>query len=479
MANTTLNSRIVLCSKDSTTWASNTTVALRGEVMLEWTSTDYTVPPKIKVGDGVHTFAQLPYATLTETEIRSIVTQAAYNLSPATASVLGGVMIGTNIDVASDGKISVKDGSTSQKGVVQMSDATNSNVSTTAATSKAVKAAYDRGSQGITDAAAALAAAQAAQSTADGKVSTVTLAGGTNNGTVKLTVDGTATDNIAVTGLKSAAYTEASAFATSAQGTKADGALQRSGGTMTGALTLNGNPTADNHAANKAYVDSSIDSKIAAADALRYKGTVGTGGTVTTLPTSGVNIGDCYKVAVAGTYAGEAAKVGDLFIAIAEPSPANNSNGWSYIPSGNERETLLKYVTSASNVTLSTTASTGTIALGNAATKIVDTSISAGSTSTNLPTSASVAAFVEGKGYKTTDENVKQTSSTTDGSYPLLASAATSPTSGNAQKAIYNTGITINPNKKTLTASEFIGNLNASRLIQTSGEFLILDGNFS
>ena len=34
--------------------------------------------------------------------------------------------------------------------------------------------------------------------------------------------------------------------------------LQLSGGTMTGALTLNGNPSADNQAANKAYVDSKV-----------------------------------------------------------------------------------------------------------------------------------------------------------------------------------------------------------------------------
>ena len=111
MANTTLNSRIVLCSKDSTTWASNSTVALRGEVMLEWTSTDYTVPPKIKVGDGVHTFAQLPYATLTETEIRNIITQAAYNLQVATDSVLGGILSGGDITVNSSGVVSVNDNS--------------------------------------------------------------------------------------------------------------------------------------------------------------------------------------------------------------------------------------------------------------------------------------------------------------------------------------------------------------------------------
>lgn len=42
---------------------------------------------------------------------------------------------------------------------------------------------------------------------------------------------------------------------------------------------------------------------------------------------------------------------------------------------------------------------------GAAASKGVDTSISAASTSTNLPTSKAVASFVEGKGYKTTDNN--------------------------------------------------------------------------
>lgn len=42
---------------------------------------------------------------------------------------------------------------------------------------------------------------------------TVTLASGTNNGTLKLTVNGTATDNIAVKGLGSAAFTASSAYA--------------------------------------------------------------------------------------------------------------------------------------------------------------------------------------------------------------------------------------------------------------------------
>ena len=65
---------------------------------------------------------------------------------------------------------------------------------------------------------------------ADSAVQSVALSGGTENGTLKLTVttpDGADTsDNIPVTGLKSAAYQPSSAFATAAQGTRADSAVQ-------------------------------------------------------------------------------------------------------------------------------------------------------------------------------------------------------------------------------------------------------------
>lgn len=47
---------------------------------------------------------------------------------------------------------------------------------------------------------------------ADSAVQSVALASGTNNGTLKLTVDDTTTDNIAVTGLGSAAYTNSDAY---------------------------------------------------------------------------------------------------------------------------------------------------------------------------------------------------------------------------------------------------------------------------
>lgn len=65
-----------------------------------------------------------------------------YTLPDASGSVKGGVTVGTNIDVSS-GKISVKNGTASQKGVVQLSSAVNSDSTALAATPSAVKQAYD------------------------------------------------------------------------------------------------------------------------------------------------------------------------------------------------------------------------------------------------------------------------------------------------------------------------------------------------
>lgn len=56
--------------------------------------------------------------------------------------------------------------------------------------------------------------------------------------------------------------------------------LKLAGGTMTGTLTLKADPTANLQAATKQYVDQSF----AANDAMIFKGTLGTGGTVTALP---------------------------------------------------------------------------------------------------------------------------------------------------------------------------------------------------
>lgn len=58
-----------------------------------------------------------------------------------------------------------------------------------------------------------------------------------------------------------------------------------------------------------------VSSVVGAADAMRFKGTIGTGGTVTALPASHQQ-GDTYRVITAGTYAGQSCEIGDLIIAM-------------------------------------------------------------------------------------------------------------------------------------------------------------------
>ena len=124
---------------------------------------------------------------------------------------------------------------------------------------------------------------------------------------------------------------------------------------------LTGTPTAptatagDNSTqiATTAFVTSAISG---ITGAMVFKGTVGTGGTAgTTLPTTGVKVGDTYKVASAGTYASQAAKVGDWFIATA------TTPTWAYVPSGDDA--AVTSITAGTGLTGGTITTTGTIAL--------------------------------------------------------------------------------------------------------------------
>ena len=92
-----------------------------------------------------------------------------------------------------------------------------------------VNGKYSKPEGGIpkTDLASGVQASLGKADTALQSHQSVVLATGTNDGTLKITVGGTTTDNVAVRGLKSAAYTESSAYATAAQGDKADAALPK------------------------------------------------------------------------------------------------------------------------------------------------------------------------------------------------------------------------------------------------------------
>lgn len=105
---------------------------------------------------------------------------------------------------------------------------------------------------------------------------------------------------------------------------------------MSGNITMNqhqldglSTPTTEGNAATKGYVDGKITSvngqittmgqaisniQSSIASGLVFKGTIGSGGTVVGLPTSGYKVGNCYIVKTAGTYAGEVCEVGDMIV---------------------------------------------------------------------------------------------------------------------------------------------------------------------
>lgn len=70
-------------------------------------------------------------------------------------------------------------------------------------------------------------------------------------------------------------------------------------------------------------INSAIDTALTSV--LKYKGTIGTGGTVTSLPASH-SVGDVYVVSTAGTYAGKACEVGDYIICKTAGTSANDAH---------------------------------------------------------------------------------------------------------------------------------------------------------
>lgn len=74
-----------------------------------------------------------------------------------------------------------------------------------------------------------------------------------------------------------------------------------------------------------------VDNLLGANDAMVFKGTIGTGGTVTSLPTTH-SAGWAYRVITAATFAGKVCEIGDLLIAIIDRSGSSNSNDdWTVV----------------------------------------------------------------------------------------------------------------------------------------------------
>ena len=83
-----------------------------------------------------------------------------------------------------------------------------------------------------------------------------------------------------------------------------------------------------------ASVDDRINAKVAANDAMVFKGTIGTSGTITALPTTH-EVGWTYKVSSAGTYAGQNCEVGDLILCTTDGTSANDAH-WTVVQTNND-----------------------------------------------------------------------------------------------------------------------------------------------
>lgn len=95
------------------------------------------------------------------------------------------------------------------------------------------------------------------------------------------------------------------------------------------------------------YTKTEVDNKLNGLNGMTYKGTVGVGGTVSSLPSSDVSSGDTYLVVgstpVVGS--GKEGKPGDLFIATGSEGADGylTSITWTYVPSGDDAEHDTQY----------------------------------------------------------------------------------------------------------------------------------------
>lgn len=111
--------------------------------------------------------------------------------------------------------------------------------------------------------------------------------------------------------------------------------------------------------ATTAYVRAAVEEL---PQAMIFRGTLGTGGTFTTLPTATADtVGDVYQVIVAGTYESQSAKVGDLFVCAQEPGSSPATYSWVLVPSGNEPDGTVTNVATGVGLTGGPITDTGTI----------------------------------------------------------------------------------------------------------------------
>ena len=167
-------------------------------------------------------------------------------------------------------------------------------------------------------------------------------------------------------------------------------------------VSCTSNPSEKNHLTNKSYVDNAIASALSASDAMVLKGTLGAKGTAITFANIDLSTavkGDTYKVITADTLPAKSSfdstahdlTPGDLIVYMGESK-------FIYVPSGDEDVTSIKVAGSGDTINVSTTAQTGTVVLGDVATKKVSTSTTLngnGASNDNVATELAVKTYVD------------------------------------------------------------------------------------
>lgn len=203
-----------------------------------------------------------------------------------------------------------------------------------------------------------------------------------------------------------------------------------------------------------------------------FKGSLGTGGTITSLPTAAAsNEGYTYKVITAGTYASQSAKVGDTFI--------SDGSSWVLIPSGDEPSGTVTSVTLTQGTGITVSNSGTAITTSGSRTISLASITKDDTTSTASPSHGGTFTAIDSITYDTygrvtgvntktvtlpadsnTDTKVTQAYSTANNSYPVLFSATagvSSTSSRGATTAILNNAIYANPSTGNLHVTQLNG----------------------
>lgn len=271
MAEINLKALLTFRNDTAENWESyGTKILAKGEPAIVWVDGG----PKLKFGDGTTEFSSLPFFTTSTTDsVEKVVITGTGNaianaaFSENTLTLTKGNFLTEHQDIS--GKVD--------------------KINIEAKTIGLYKVAYN--AQGQITSSATVTKSDIAGLGIPSENTTYVFEEGTVNGAFSVTPSNSEeAQSVKIHGLGSAAYTDSSAYATAAQGTLAQNAMPKSGGTFTGAVSGVA-PTADTNLTTKKYVDDTIAAQVAAL--FKFKGTKDT---VADLPESNNTIGDVWHI---------------------------------------------------------------------------------------------------------------------------------------------------------------------------------------